>query len=39
MGGSVEATDEGTISIVPVPVTGGATVFDVDISKEVRTVV
>jgi hypothetical protein len=39
MGGSVEATDEGTVSVVPVPVTRGATVSDADISEEVRIVV
>jgi hypothetical protein len=39
VGGSVEATDEGTISIVLVLVTKGATVSEVDISVVVRTVV
>jgi hypothetical protein len=39
VGGSVEATDEGTVSVVPVPVTGGATVSEADIPKVVRTVV
>jgi hypothetical protein len=39
MGGSVEATDKGTVSGVPVPVTGGTTVSDADISEEVRTMV
>jgi hypothetical protein len=39
MGGSVEATDEGTISVVPVPVTRGAIVSDADIFEEVRIVV
>jgi hypothetical protein len=33
------ATDDGTISIVLVPVTGGATVSEADILKEVTTVV
>jgi hypothetical protein len=39
VGGLVEATDEGTVSVVPVPVTGGATVSEADIPKVVRTVV
>jgi hypothetical protein len=39
MGGSVEATDEGTVSVVSVPVTGGATVSEADIPKVVTTVV
>jgi hypothetical protein len=39
MGGSVEATDDGTISVVSVPDTGGATVSEADIPEEVTTVV
>jgi hypothetical protein len=39
MGGSVEATDDGTVSVVPVPVTRGATVSEADNPKEVTTVV
>jgi hypothetical protein len=39
MGGSIEATDDGTVSVVPVPVTGGATVSEADIPEEVTTVV
>jgi hypothetical protein len=39
MGGSVEATDEGTVSVVPVPITGGATVSEADIPEVVTTVV
>jgi hypothetical protein len=39
MGGSVEATDEGTVSVVPVPITGGATVSEADILEVVTTVV
>jgi hypothetical protein len=39
VGGSVEATDDGTVSIVPVPVIGGATVLEADIPKEVTIVV
>jgi hypothetical protein len=39
MGGSVEATDDGTISVVPVPITGGAIVSEADIPKVVTTMV
>jgi hypothetical protein len=39
VGGSVEATDDGTISVVPVLVTGGATVSEADIPEEVTIVV
>jgi hypothetical protein len=39
VGGSVEATDEGIVSVVPVPVTGGATVSEADIPEVVTTVV
>jgi hypothetical protein len=39
MGGSVEATDDGIVSIVPVPVTRGATISEVDIPEEVTTMV
>jgi hypothetical protein len=39
MGGSVEATDDGTVSVVPVPVTRGAIVSEVDIPEVVKTVV
>jgi hypothetical protein len=39
VGGSVEATDEGTVSIVPVPITKGVTVSEADISIVVRTMV
>jgi hypothetical protein len=39
MGGSVEATDDGTVSVVSVPVTGGATVSKADIPEEVTKVV
>jgi hypothetical protein len=39
MGGSIEATDEGTVSIVSVPVTRGATISEADIPKVVTTVV
>jgi hypothetical protein len=39
VGGSVEATDNGIVSIVLVPVTGGATVSEADIPEEVTTVV
>jgi hypothetical protein len=39
MGGSIEATNDGTVSIVPVPVTGGATVLEANIPEEVTTVV
>jgi hypothetical protein len=39
MGGSVEATNEGTVSVVPVLVTRGATVSKADIPEVVTTVV
>jgi hypothetical protein len=39
MGGSVEATNEGIVSVVLILVTRGAIVYDTDISEEVRTVV
>jgi hypothetical protein len=39
MGGSVEATNDGTISVVLVPVTGGSIVSEADIPKEVTIVV
>jgi hypothetical protein len=39
VGGSIEATDKGTISVVLVPVTGGATISEVDIPEVVTTVV
>jgi hypothetical protein len=39
MGGSVKATDDGIVSVVPVPVTGGATVSEADIPEEVTIVV
>jgi hypothetical protein len=39
VGGSIEATDEGTVSVVPVPVTGGAIVFEADILEVVTTVI
>jgi hypothetical protein len=39
VGGSVEATDDDTVSVVLVPITGGATVSKVDIPEEVTTVV
>jgi hypothetical protein len=39
VGGSVEATDDDTVCVVPVPVTGGATVSKADIPEEVTTVV
>jgi hypothetical protein len=39
VGGSVEATDDSTVFIVPVPVTGGAIVSEADIPEEVTTVV
>jgi hypothetical protein len=35
MGGLVKATDEGTVSVVTVPTTGGATVFEADIPEVV----
>jgi hypothetical protein len=38
-GGSIEATDDGTVSVVPVLVTGGATVTEVDNPEEVIRVV
>jgi hypothetical protein len=39
VGGSVEATDDDTISVVPVPDTGRATVSKADIPEEVIIVV
>jgi hypothetical protein len=39
VGGSVEATDDGTVSVVSVLVTRGATVLEADIPEEVTTVV
>jgi hypothetical protein len=39
VGGSVETIDDGTISVVPVSVTRGATVSEADIPEEVTTVV
>jgi hypothetical protein len=39
VGGFVEATDDGTISIVPVPDTERATVLEADIPEEVTIVV
>jgi hypothetical protein len=39
MGGLVEATNEGSVSVVPVPVTKGATISEADISVVARTVV
>jgi hypothetical protein len=39
MGGSVEATDDGIVFVVPVPVTRGATVSEADTPEEVTTVV
>jgi hypothetical protein len=39
MGGSIEATDDDIVSVVPVPVTGGAIVSEADIPEEVTTVV
>jgi hypothetical protein len=39
MGGSIEATDEGTVSVVSVPITGGATVSEADIPEVVTIVV
>jgi hypothetical protein len=39
MGGSVKATDDGTISVVLAPDTGRATVLEADILEEVITVV
>jgi hypothetical protein len=39
MEGYVEATDDGTISVVPVPDTGRFTVSEADIPEEVTTVV
>jgi hypothetical protein len=39
MGGSVEATDDGTVSVVSVPITGGATVSEANILEVVTTVV
>jgi hypothetical protein len=39
VGGSIEATDDGTVSVVLVPDTRGATVSKADIPEEVTTVV
>jgi hypothetical protein len=39
VGGSVEATDDGTVSVVPTPDTGRATVSETDIPEEVIIVV
>jgi hypothetical protein len=39
MGGSVEATDDGTVYVVPAPNTGRATVSEADIPEEITTVV
>jgi hypothetical protein len=39
VGGSIEATDDGTVSAVPVLVTGGATVSEADNPEEVTIVV
>jgi hypothetical protein len=39
VGGSIEVTDDGTVSVVPVSVTGGATVLEADIPEEVIIVV
>jgi hypothetical protein len=39
VGGSVEATDDGTVSVVSVPDTGRATVLEADIPEEVIIVV
>jgi hypothetical protein len=39
VGGSVEATDDGTVSVVLVPDAGRATVLEADIPEEVITVV
>jgi hypothetical protein len=39
VGGLVEATDEGTVSVALVLITRGATVSDVDIPEVVRTMV
>jgi hypothetical protein len=39
MGGSIEATNDDTVSVVPIPVTRGATVSEADIPEEVTTVV
>jgi hypothetical protein len=38
-GGSVEATDDGTVSVVPVPVIGGATVAEANNPEEITRVV
>jgi hypothetical protein len=38
VGGSVDATEDGRVSIVAAPVTGNATVSDADMSKEVTNV-
>jgi hypothetical protein len=39
VGGSVEATDDGTVSVVSAPDTGRAIVLEADIPEEVTTVV
>jgi hypothetical protein len=39
VGGSVEATDDDTVFVVPVPDTGRATVSKADIPEEITTVV
>jgi hypothetical protein len=39
MGESVDTTDDDTVSVVLVPITGGATVLEADIPEEVTTVV
>jgi hypothetical protein len=39
VGGFVEATDDGTVSVVPAPDTGRTTVSKADIPEEVTTVV
>jgi hypothetical protein len=37
--GSIEATDDGTVSVVPVLITGGATVAETDNLEEITRVV
>jgi hypothetical protein len=39
VGGSIEATNDGTVSVVPVLDTGRAIVSEADIPEEVTTVV
>jgi hypothetical protein len=39
VGGSVEATDDGTVSVVPAPDIGRTIVSETDIPEEVTTVV